>query len=143
MRSARMKRHEKFMREREGTVDEATENVIRRVRDTRALSTLIGEAPAFLKAMSHLVAVAHSDGTVLITGETGTGKELVARHPLSERSCGFPFVAVNCGSLPDTLLENELFGHERWAFTDAGAGRLALVAQAEQGTMSSDSSPPR
>jgi len=131
-----MKRPETVMRERTGTVEDGSEKLIRSVRDTRALSTLIGEAPAFLKVISQLLAVAHSDGTVLITGETGTGKELAARaiHYLSDRAA-FPFVAVNCGSLPDTLLENELFGHERGAFTDAGAGRPGLVSQAEKGTI--------
>jgi len=72
----------------------------------------------------------------MISGETGTGKELVAHaiHYLSARA-QFPFVAVNCGALPDTLLEDELFGHERGAFTHAESRREGLVAQAERGTL--------
>src|SRR5512138_40742 len=78
------------------------------------LAQLIGSAPAFANLVSKLPMVARADGTVLITGETGTGKELVARaiHQLSRRTSA-PFIAVNCGSLVDTLLESELFGHER------------------------------
>jgi DNA-binding NtrC family response regulator len=83
-----------------------------------------------------LPAIALSEASVLIEGETGTGKELVARavHYLSKRAA-FPFVALNCGSLPDTLIEAELFGHERGAFTDAQSARQGLVAQAEGGTL--------
>jgi DNA-binding NtrC family response regulator len=112
------------------------ENLIEHLRDTQALAKLVGEAPFFLKAIRHIPKVAKSEATVLITGETGTGKELVARaiHYLSPRA-GFPFVPVHCGSLPDTLLEDELFGHERGAFTDAHAQRRGLIAQAEKGTL--------
>jgi DNA-binding NtrC family response regulator len=100
-----------------------------------ALAKLIGEAPAFLKVIGQIPAIANAGATVLISGETGTGKELVARaiHYMSARA-QFPFVAVNCGSLPDTLLEAELFGHERGAFTHAEARREGLIAQAEGGT---------
>jgi DNA-binding NtrC family response regulator len=103
---------------------------------TLARYKLIGQAPAFLQAVEALPVMAASGATVLIRGETGTGKELVARavHYLSTRAGG-PFVAVNCGSLPDTLLEAELFGHERGAFTDAHLRRPGLVAEAEQGTL--------
>jgi DNA-binding NtrC family response regulator len=100
------------------------------------LDGLIGKAPAFEAVASRLPTLAKTDGTVLITGETGTGKELVARaiHQLSPRA-PLPFVAVNCGSLVDTLLEGELFGHERGAYTDAHTRREGLVAHAGGGTM--------
>ena len=112
------------------------ESLIERLRDTQALAKLVGEAPAFLNAIGQVPEVAKSEATVLITGETGTGKELVARaiHYLSPRS-GFPFVPMHCGSLPDTLVESELFGHERGAFTDARTQRHGLIAQAEKGTL--------
>jgi transcriptional regulator with PAS, ATPase and Fis domain len=97
---------------------------------------LVGEAPCFLQVMEQLSTVEKSDAAVLLMGETGTGKELFARaiHYLSGRADG-PFVALNCGSLPDTLLEDELFGHERGAFTDAHFRRSGLIAQAENGTL--------
>jgi transcriptional regulator with PAS, ATPase and Fis domain len=73
---------------------------------------------------------------LIVVGETGTGKELVARaiHYLSANA-EFPFVAINCGSLPDSLIEDELFGHERGSFTDARLKRQGLIAQAEKGTL--------
>lgn len=112
------------------------ENLTRRFRDSYAMAKLIGSAPAFLKVIEQVPVVARSEATVLISGESGTGKELVARamHYLSERAA-FPFVAVNCGSLPDTLLEDELFGHERGAFTSAHTRREGLIAQADRGTL--------
>jgi DNA-binding NtrC family response regulator len=112
------------------------ENLVKQLRDVQARTKLVGKAPAFLKAIQQLPALANSDATVMITGETGTGKELVARaiHYMSARSA-MPFVPVNCGSLPDTLLEDELFGHERGAFTDAYARRHGLFVLAEKGTL--------
>ena len=96
----------------------------------------VGEAPAFREVLARLPMLARTDGVVLIDGETGTGKELVARaiHHLGPRAPR-PFVAVNCGALVDTLLEGELFGHERGAFTDAHARRQGLIAHAAGGTV--------
>jgi two-component system, NtrC family, response regulator GlrR len=117
-------------------VDDDIEPLIRRLRDSRALGKLVGHAPGFAKAVAQLPAAARSDAAVLISGETGTGKELAARaiHYLSNRAPS-PFVAVNCGSLSDGLLEDELFGHEPGAFTDAKRRRPGLLAQAGRGTL--------
>ncbi len=97
---------------------------------------LLGKSPALHDAMRVIERVAAVDATVLIQGGTGTGKELAARaiHYLSPRR-DFPFIPVNCGALPDTLLESELFGHERGAFTDAKQACRGLVAQADGGTL--------
>jgi DNA-binding NtrC family response regulator len=112
------------------------ERLVERLREAQAQAKLVGNAPAFLKAIRPLPSVARSDAAVLITGETGTGKELIARaiHYLSERAA-LAFVPVNCGSHPDTLFEDEFFGHERGAFTDAHTRRHGLIAQAEKGTL--------
>ena len=97
---------------------------------------LVGQSQAFLDTLRLSERVATLDATVLIQGETGTGKELAARaiHYLSQRS-KFPFIPVNCGALPDNLVESELFGHERGAFTDAKQANPGLVAQAAGGTL--------
>ena len=97
---------------------------------------LLGQSPAMLKLYDQLAQIADSDAAVLITGESGTGKELVAKalHRRSRRG-EKPFVAVNCAALPDTLLESELFGHVKGAFTDARTDRRGLFLQAEGGTL--------
>ena len=112
------------------------ERLLEHLRNVGARTTLLGAAPSFLQAIAPLERLATSDATVLISGETGTGKELVARalHYLGPRR-SWPFVPVNAGALPDTLLESELFGHERGAFTDAQLRKSGLVAQAEHGTL--------
>jgi transcriptional regulator with GAF, ATPase, and Fis domain len=101
-----------------------------------AALNLVGQSPAFRAALQRLLQWAAVDATVLLLGETGTGKELAARalHYLSPRRAG-PFVPVNCAALPDTLLEAELFGHARGAFTDARSDRRGLLAQADGGTL--------
>lgn len=100
------------------------------------LSPLIGESPAFRNALRMIRKLAGCDATVLIKGETGTGKELAARaiHYMGARRDG-AFVPVNCGAIPETLVESELFGHARGAFTDAREPRAGLIAQAESGTL--------
>ena len=97
---------------------------------------LIGESPAFKEVLRQEEVVAPTDATVLLQGETGTGKELLARalHQLSARR-DLPFVAVNCAAIPAGLLESELFGHERGAFTGALAQRLGRFELAHQGTL--------
>jgi transcriptional regulator with GAF, ATPase, and Fis domain len=89
----------------------ADRRTIDRLHRAHALGKLVGDAPAFRSVIARLPAIARADATVLLNGETGTGKELVARaiHYLSERRTA-SFTAVNCGSLPDTLLEDEFFG---------------------------------
>jgi two-component system response regulator GlrR len=100
------------------------------------LQQIIGRSPALLAATGKIPVVAKADTSVLILGETGTGKEVVGRaiHYLSPRA-GEPFVPVNCGAIPVELIENELFGHERGAFTGAGASRNGLIQEAEKGTL--------
>jgi DNA-binding NtrC family response regulator len=97
---------------------------------------LVGKSPPFLAVIELTRRFAACDATVLLQGETGTGKELVARaiHYLGARR-SFPFIPVNCGALPDTLVENELFGHARGAFTDARDARRGLIAEAQGGTL--------
>jgi DNA-binding NtrC family response regulator len=97
---------------------------------------LLGDSPAIAAVRERVARVAGSDSTVLITGESGTGKEVAARalHRLSKRADG-PFIAVNCAAVPEALIESELFGHEKGAFTDARGARPGLLAQAEGGTL--------
>jgi DNA-binding NtrC family response regulator len=102
----------------------------------RAYGCIVGKSKLINAALQRIRRAAGSDATVLIEGETGTGKELAARaiHYLGARA-DRPFVCVNCGSLPDSLVENELFGHERGAYTDARDAGGGLVADADGGTL--------
>lgn len=97
---------------------------------------LVGQSPAFSRVIEKAGSLARSAAAVLICGETGSGKELIARaiHYRGPRHSK-PFIPVNCGALPDHLFENELFGHNKGAFTDASAAEQGLVAEAEGGTL--------
>jgi len=97
---------------------------------------LIGESPAFQDSLRLIRRLSTVDAVVLIHGETGTGKELAARaiHYLGARRTA-PFIPVNCGAIPDNLVESEFFGHTRGAFTDAKETRIGLIEQAERGTL--------
>ncbi|SFO02793.1 regulatory protein, Fis family [Nitrosospira briensis] len=97
---------------------------------------MIGQSLAFVKITQLIDKIARCDAPVLIEGETGTGKELAARaiHDGGTRT-GHPFIPVNCGAIPDTLVENELFGHERGAYTGAQSKRNGLIAHAQSGTL--------
>ncbi len=119
---------------RDSPVD--TAEVRRRLTAELGLAQLVGEDPGFARVLERIPVFARTDRTVLVTGETGTGKELCARaiHHLGPRR-DFPFVPVDCGAIPDHLFENELFGHVRGAFTDARGDQKGLVAMAVGGTV--------
>ncbi|HLG95576.1 MAG TPA: sigma-54 dependent transcriptional regulator [Bryobacteraceae bacterium] len=115
---------------------EEAEVLQRRLRYEGILQELVGACPAMQQVYSLIQQVAPSKASVLITGESGTGKELVARaiHRLSRRREG-PFVALNCAALPESLIESELFGHEKGAFTDAIERRTGCFELADHGTL--------
>jgi DNA-binding NtrC family response regulator len=106
------------------------------VDEASGFGALLGTSPAMTRVYDLLSRVADSEASVLVTGESGTGKELVARalHRHSRRANG-PFIPVDCASVPETLLESELFGHARGAFTDARGVRTGLFVQAHGGTL--------
>jgi two-component system response regulator AtoC len=106
------------------------------MRKEQTVHGILGKSEAINKVFSTIGKVADYKTTVLIQGESGTGKELVARalHSGSSRK-NKPFIPLNCGAIPETLLESELFGHKRGAFTDAHADKKGLFAEADQGTL--------
>jgi DNA-binding NtrC family response regulator len=127
------------------TADRACQNrqlreEVRRLREVVAapppFSDIIGESSEIKRMCALIDAAAQTDSTVLVTGESGTGKELVARalHERGPRNSG-PFVALNCAAMTDSLLESELFGHARGAFTDAKEARVGLFVKAGAGTL--------
>jgi two-component system response regulator GlrR len=105
------------------------------LKERLGLRQIIGESPALLEQIERVPRFARSGATVLISGESGTGKEVFARalHYLSPRA-GRPFVPVNCGALPEHLIESEIFGHKRGAFTGALSDQAGLIGQAQGGT---------
>jgi len=119
-----------------GAEGEDIESVRNRLNEQMGLAQIVGNDSAFLPTVKRIPLIAAADAPVLVTGETGTGKELCARaiHHLSKRR-NFPFIPVACGAIPDHLFENELFGHSRGAFTDAAGDQKGLAAIAEAGTL--------
>jgi DNA-binding NtrC family response regulator len=115
-----------------------TENVQLRekIQELTAPTAIVSESPQMEEVLRLVHSVAETDATVLIRGESGTGKELIAQaiHAGSRRG-GFPMVAVNCGALPESLLESELFGHEKGAFTGAQQRRTGRIEMADGGTL--------
>lgn len=107
-----------------------------RIEEMTRFDNIIGGSEPMRKIFDLIPEIAQSDSSVLITGETGTGKELVAKavHAKSQRSHG-PFIAINCGALPDTLLETELFGHRKGAFTGADQNRKGFMEVVAGGTL--------
>ena len=108
----------------------------RQLREAGKLGTLVGSSPPMQEVMRQVEMAAPSTASVLITGETGSGKEMVARsiHMLSPRA-ERPFVAINCSAIPESLMESEIFGHERGAFTGAAERRLGCFELADGGTL--------
>lgn len=117
---------------RRDEVERARQNLLAQ----SAAEEFIGSAPCFLEAIKKIPDIASCDATALVVGATGTGKELCARaiHYLSSRAHK-PFVPLNCGSVPPDLFENELFGHESGAYTDARHAQRGLISEAEGGTL--------
>ena len=118
------------------TLEAESEKSLRASETTTRFEDILGNAPAMREIFSVVTRVAKTDATVLIQGESGTGKELLARaiHSNGTRR-NRPFVAINCGAIPETLLEPELFGHEKGAYTDAHIQRKGRLEMADGGTL--------
>src|SRR5260370_1230106 len=114
----------------------ATLGSVDKDRSPRRFEQIIGNSPALESVLEQVERVAPTDSTVLIEGETGSGKELIARaiHNISSR-CGRPFIKLNCAAIPFDLVESELFGHEKGAFTGAIAQKIGRFELADKGTL--------
>ncbi|MEY2497310.1 MAG: two-component system, NtrC family, response regulator GlrR [Verrucomicrobiota bacterium] len=121
---------------RQARVTPRGEASIQEFKEKIGLKQIIGESPALVNALERVPRFARCDATVLISGESGTGKEIFARaiHYLSPRA-GRPFIPINCGALPENLVESEIFGHKRGAFTGAAMDQPGLIHEAEGGTL--------
>ncbi len=121
--------------ERANLLEERVQTLVQEL-ESRGSHRALGESPRWKDALTHATKVAGTETTVLVTGESGTGKEVVARyiHRGSPRARG-PFIALNCAALPEQLLESELFGYERGAFTGAHASRPGKIEQAAGGVL--------
>ncbi|MGA0435244.1 MAG: sigma-54-dependent transcriptional regulator, partial [Flavobacteriales bacterium] len=119
----------------QGKLEKETERLSRQIH-TQKSTAIIGDSKQIQSIVEMICTVAPSDARVLVTGENGTGKELVARqlHELSTRHDG-PFIEVNCAAIPSELIESELFGHEKGAFTSAVKQRKGRFEQAQGGTL--------
>lgn len=117
-------------------LEQENQRLAESLRDGRAFPEIIGDSASMAQVFKLIDTVAPSSYTVLISGESGTGKELVAKaiHRRSDRS-DKPFVTINCGAIPETLLESELFGHEKGAFTDAVTTKVGKFELAHDGTL--------
>ena len=121
---------------RQALVTRRSDPFVQKLKEDIGLEQIIGESPAFLDKVRCVPRFARCDATVLISGESGTGKEIFARaiHYLSPRA-DRAFVPVNCGALPENLVESEIFGHKRGAFTGAASDQAGLIREAEGGTL--------
>jgi two-component system response regulator GlrR len=132
-----LRRSELLMRlARQTRITRRSDALVQKFKEDIGLNHIIGESPEFLNRVRCIPRFARCDATVLISGESGTGKEIFARaiHYLSSRA-GRPFVPINCGALPENLVESEIFGHKRGAFTGAASDQSGLVREAEGGTL--------
>jgi two-component system response regulator GlrR len=122
--------------QRQARVTRRGDAVVQKLKEDIGLKHIIGDSPRFLDKVQCIPRFARCDAAVLISGESGTGKEIFARaiHYLSPRASR-PFVPVNCGALPENLVESEIFGHKRGAFTGAASDQGGLIREAEGGTL--------
>jgi two-component system response regulator GlrR len=124
---------------RQARIRRCGDALVQKLKEDIGLKHIIGESPAFIDQVRRVPRFAQCNAAVLISGESGTGKEIFARsiHYLSSRA-DRPFVPVNCGALPENLVESEIFGHKRGAFTGAASDQAGLIREAEGGTLFMD-----